>query len=109
MSQISTDVPNFIGDLNAGIFEKQLGAVLSDVAAGVVLNGKQGEVTIKLKLKQISDTQQVNVEHSIDYKTPTAKGGHRTEYSVGATPMHVLRGGVISLMPEKVRATDYVD
>lgn len=59
MSQTSTDVPNFIGDLNAGIFEKQLGAVLSDVAAGVVLNGKQGEVTIKLKLKQISDTSQV--------------------------------------------------
>lgn len=109
MSQISTDVPNFIGDLNAGIFEKQLGAVLSDVAAGVVLNGKQGEVTIKLKIKQISDTSQVSVEHSIDYKTPTAKGGHRTEYSVGATPMHVLRGGVISLMPEKVRTSDYAD
>lgn len=108
MSQTPTDVSNFIGDLNAGIFEKQLGAVLSDVAAGVVLNNKQGEVTIKLKIKQISDTQQVNISHSIDYKTPTAKG-HRTELSEGATPMHVLRGGKISLMPEKVRTTDYID
>ncbi|MGR2920764.1 hypothetical protein [Acinetobacter sp. 1125_18A] len=108
MSQKSTDVPNFIGDLNAGIFEKQLGAVLSDVAAGVVMNNKQGEVTIKLKIKQISDTQQVNVSHSIDYKTPTAKG-HRTELSEGATPMHVLKGGCISLMPERTNMKDYAD
>lgn len=108
MSQRPTDVPNFLGDLNAGIFEKQLGAVLSDVAAGVVLNGKQGEVTIKLKIKQISDTQQVNVNHAIDYKTPTAKG-HRTELSEGATPMHVLKGGCISLMPERVNTAEYAD
>lgn len=108
MNQKPTDVSNFMGDLNAGIFEKQLGAVLSDVASGVVMNSKQGEVTIKLKIKQISDTQQVNISHSIDYKTPTAKG-HRTELSEGATPMHVLKGGCISLMPERTNVADYAD
>ncbi len=45
MSAKPTDVSDFIGELNAGVFEKQLGAVLSDVAAGVVANGKPGEVT----------------------------------------------------------------
>lgn len=108
MSQKPTDVSNFMGDLNAGIFEKQLGAVLSDVASGVVMNGKQGEVTIKLKIKQISDTQQVNISHAIDYKTPTAKG-HRTELTEGATPMHVLKGGCISLMPERTNITEYAE
>ncbi len=108
MSQKPTDVSDFFGDLNAGIFEKQLGAVLSDVAAGVVMNAKQGEVTIKLKIKQISDTQQVNVTHVIDYKTPTAKG-HRTELTEGATPMHVLSGGCISLMPARVNTNEYAE
>lgn len=108
MSQKHTDVHDFFGDLNAGIFEKQLGAVLSDVAAGVVMNSKQGDVTIKLKIKQISDTSQVNISHSIDYKTPTAKG-HRTELSEGATPMHVLQGGRISLMPDRVQTSEYTD
>lgn len=108
MSAKPTDVADFIGELNAGVFEKQLGAVLSDVAAGVIANGQQGEVTIKLKLKQISDTSQVNISHSIDYKAPTSKG-HRTELVNGATPMHVLHGGGISIMPQSAKAHDYMD
>lgn len=108
MSAKPTDVSDFIGELNAGVFEKQLGAILTDVAAGVIANGKQGEVTIKLKIKQISDTSQVNISHSLDYKTPTSKG-HRTELVEGATPMHVLHGGGISIMPNTSKAADYID
>ncbi|MEQ0924069.1 hypothetical protein ABLT40_09750 [Acinetobacter schindleri] len=108
MNAKPTDVSDFIGELNAGVFEKQLGAVLSDVASGVVANGKQGEVTIKLKIKQISDTSQVNISHSLDYKTPTSKG-HRSELVEGATPMHVLHGGGISIMPASAKAHDYMD
>lgn len=108
MSAKPTDVSDFIGELNAGIFEKQLGAVLSDVAAGVIANGKQGDVTIKLKIKQISDTSQVNISHTLDYKTPTSKG-HRTELVEGATPMHVIHGGGISIMPSLVKTQEYID
>lgn len=108
MTAKPTEVSDFIGELNAGVFEKQLGAILTDVAAGVIANGKQGEVTIKLKIKQISDTSQVNISHSLDYKTPTSKG-HRAELVEGATPMHVLHGGGISIMPNTAKVHDYID
>ena len=47
----ATDVKNFIGDLNAGVFEQQLGRALSDVASGVITHGKKGQVKITLDLK----------------------------------------------------------
>lgn len=55
----ATDTNDFFTSLNAGIFSQQFGRVLSDVAAGVVDHSKQGKVIIKLKIKQIGQSNQV--------------------------------------------------
>lgn len=103
-----TKVDDFIGGLNAGIFEQQLGLALSDVATAATTHGKAGEITIKLKISQIGDTSQVNIAHSMAYKAGTQKG-HRSELIEGTTPMHVLSGGEVSLTPTPVKQKDYSD
>lgn len=89
----ATDVKNFIGDLNAGVFEQQLGRALSDVASGVITHGKKGQVKITLDLKQIGDSDQVEITHKLDYTQPTKRGSKREDTAV-ATPMYVSNKGL---------------
>lgn len=89
----ATDVKNFIGDLNAGVFEQQLGRALSDVASGVITHGKKGQVKITLDLKQIGDSDQVEIMHKLDYTQPTKRGSRREDTAV-ATPMYVSNQGL---------------
>ena len=95
-----TDVTQFIGDLKGGIAEKQLGLFLSEVAAAVVENNGVGKVTVVLDIKRISDSSQVEIAHTLSYKAPTITG-EKTEVAKGKTPMYVLNGGGISIMPER--------
>lgn len=37
-----TDAPQFVADLSGGNFSQQLGIAISEVAQGVVANGKKG-------------------------------------------------------------------
>lgn len=75
----ATDTSKFIQDLNAGVFADQLGRALSDVAAGCIDHGKEGQVIITLKLKQIAQTNQVNITHKLDYVQPTKRGKKRED------------------------------
>ncbi|HEI8751319.1 TPA: hypothetical protein SLG56_003791, partial [Proteus mirabilis] len=43
-----TNVPDFLSELDAGVFENKVSAVLNDVALGVLNNGGKGKVTIEL-------------------------------------------------------------
>lgn len=94
----ATDVQQFLSDLDAGLFERKIGIALSDVAAGVIDNDQQGEVTIKLKLKRIGNSTSVVVSHELSYKRPTAKG-HQSEVNLTSTPMHVSKGGKMTIYP----------
>jgi hypothetical protein len=89
----ATDTAEFIGSLYAGVFADQVGRALSDVAAGVVEYGKQGEVTIKLKLKQIAQSNQVQITHTLDYNQPTKRGKKREDTTLD-TPMYVTPNGL---------------
>lgn len=61
-----TNIPDFIGELDAGIFESKLGVALSEVALGVLTNDKAGEVTVKFSLKRMdSDNPQVQIQHKL--------------------------------------------
>lgn len=93
-----TNLSELLGDLNAGVFEQQLNAAISDVAANVVTHGKKGELVIKLQLKQIGDSHQVALTHSLKSVVPMMRG-RITEESAGDTPLHVGRGGKLSLYP----------
>ncbi len=89
----ATDTAEFINSLNAGVFAQQVGKALSDVALGVVEFGKQGQVTLTFKLKQIAQSQQVAVTHTLDYVQPTKRGKKREDTSLD-TPLYVTAEGL---------------
>lgn len=89
----NTPVGQFFEDLDGSQFERELGKVLSAVSAAVVDHNKTGEVKITLKMKQIGGSHQIQVEHSLAYERPTARG-KQTEKSTGITPMYVGAGGI---------------
>lgn len=99
MSDIpSTDFASILGELNGGVFEQQLNRALSDVAANVCTCGKDGEVIITLKVKQIDDSSQVSLGHKLKYTVPKLRGKITEEHET-ATPLHVGMGGRLTLFP----------
>lgn len=88
-----TDVAEFINSLNASIFTQQVGTALSNVAAGVVEHNKQGEVTLKFKMKRIGESNQVAITHTLDFVEPTKRGKRREDTTLD-TPMYVTANGL---------------
>lgn len=88
-----TDTHDFLSSLNAGIFNQQIGQALSNVAAGVVEHSKPGEVTIKLKFKQIGQSNQVAISHTLDTVQPTKRGKKREDLTLD-TPLYVTESGL---------------
>lgn len=96
-----TDVHEFLGELDAGIFENKLATALSEVALGVLAHDKQGSVKIEFTLKKAdSDNPSVQIQHKLSYVKPT-KRGKSAEEDTTATPMFVHKGGVLSVTPDK--------
>lgn len=95
----TTDINALLDDLDAGIFREKVGQALSQVAAGIVATGKQGKVTVVFDMKQIDDARQISMTHKVSNIEPTKKG-KRTEENTTSTPLHVGRGGKLSLFPE---------
>jgi hypothetical protein len=89
----ATDASDFLQSLNAGVFANQLGQALSNVAAGCVEYGKQGTVTVTFKLKQIAQSHQVNVTHTLDFVEPTKRGKRREDTTLD-TPLYVTPDGL---------------
>lgn len=96
---MTTNVQEFIADLDGGVFEQKLSHALNKVAAGVIEHNKPGKVSIDLAFKRIGDSYQVAVDHKLVFSAPTNKG-KVSEENTTKTPMHVGRGGMLSLFPE---------
>lgn len=94
-----TDVGELITDLDGGNFDRKLSIALSQVAASVVDNNRDGEVNIKLKFKRIPGTAQVHCEHTLKYLRPTMDG-KASEEETRTTALHVGKFGKLSLAPE---------
>lgn len=94
-----TDVSEFITDLDAGVFERQVSAALSQAAAACVDNQKQAEVNLKFLLKPIKGTSQTHVQHTLAYKKPTSTG-KIAEDTTQTTTLHVGQYGRLSLVPD---------
>jgi|SRR5699024_11121786 len=90
-----TDVQEFLTDLNAGVFEKQVAQAISLVAAGVVDHGRKGQVRITLDMTRIGEAEnsQVMVKHKVDYAQPNLRGTTKVD-STTETPMYVTAEGV---------------
>jgi hypothetical protein len=93
-----TDLTELLPDLNGGVFEQQINGALSDIAANVCTHGKKGELVIKFAMKQIGEGNQVALTHSLKSVVPKARG-KVTEETSTETPLHVERGGKLSLYP----------
>ena len=93
-----TDFAQLLPDFNAGVFEQQINTALSECAANVCTHSKPGEITIKLKLKQIGEGNQVAVTHKLTSIVPKARG-RIIEETASDTPLHVSHGGKLTLFP----------
>lgn len=96
----STNFSELIHDLNGGVFAEQVSRAMSDVALNVVTNGKPGKVTLSFDFRQIGQSNQVAVSHKLAYAKPTMRGKATEEYAT-ETPLHVGKGGVLSLFPHE--------
>lgn len=61
-SERSTDVQAFIGELDGGVFETKIGAVLSEVASGVMNTKTKGKVSLNLEIEPF-DESRVKIKH----------------------------------------------
>jgi hypothetical protein len=99
-----TNVPDFIGELNAGILIEQLGAILSEAALNTVHHGKgnkKGKVSLEFTLSQIGENEQVIVCAKLSKSIPTQRG-KKSEENITDTPMFVGRGGQMTIDQPKV-------
>lgn len=98
-SNRGTDLPEFINDLDGGVFAEKIAIALSRVAAGVVDHNKAGDVTLKFKIDRIGNSYRVGIKHTIDYEVPEANGSYRQKNTTESV-MHVNKGGRITVWPE---------
>lgn len=96
---MTTDVKEFLSDLDAGVFEQQLSKMISEVAGAVLDHNQMGKVSIILEMKRIGTSAQVMINEKLVYVRPTSKGKISEEYTT-ETPMYVGRRGKVSLFPE---------
>jgi hypothetical protein len=96
---MTTNVQQMITELGGGQFESQLSHILSDVAGAVVDHGGKGKVVIQLDFKQISNSHQVNISHTMKFLRPTSMGS-KSEDITSSTPMYVGTKGALSFFPE---------
>ncbi|MBG2711033.1 hypothetical protein ACNARU_09640 [Proteus sp. WDL240414] len=97
-----TNVPDFLSELDAGVFENKVSVALNDVALGVLNNGGKGKVIIELDIERLSNSMEekrVEITHKLKFTAPTLRG-KRTEEDATKTPMYVGKGGKLTIMQE---------
>ncbi|MGC6386538.1 hypothetical protein ACMV8I_02590 [Ewingella sp. S1.OA.A_B6] len=97
-----TNVPEFLSELDAGIFENKIAAALNAVAFGVLNNGGKGKVVIEIDVDRMSNTMEekrVMLSHKLKFVSPTPRG-KSSEEDKTETPMYVGKGGKLTIMQE---------
>lgn len=97
-----TVVPEFLDELDAGIFMNKIAGALNATALGVLNNGTKGKVTITFDLDRMSNSteeKRVMIKHKLAFTIPTARG-KTSEEDTTETPMFVNKGGKLTIMQE---------
>lgn len=102
MSDRTTDVEEFIGDLDGGVLKDKIAYALSNVALAAVTTGKKGSITLSLEIKQIKNLDQVTISHKFNMTKPLPKG-RLIEEDVSETSMYVHKGGKLKFYPADQR------
>ncbi|UAN54159.1 MULTISPECIES: hypothetical protein [unclassified Serratia (in: enterobacteria)] len=97
-----TNVPDFLGELDAGVFENKISAALNATALGVLNNGGKGKVVLEFDLDRLSNSveeKRVSIKHKLKFVTPTPRG-KVSEEDTTETPMYVGKGGKLTILQE---------
>ena len=98
------EVIAFLEELDGGNFLPRLGKALQDAGIGTIAVAKKnGKVSVDFDLKQIGETNQVNIDHTISFVIPTQRG-KRTEEHTTSTAMYVSNRGAMTILPNDTRA-----
>lgn len=107
-----TNFAELIGQLNGGVFEQQVNAALSNVAANTCQHGssgrgkpRKGRLVLEFTVEQIGESSQVTLSHKLRSEAPKPRGKAIEEHTT-ETPLHVGRGGALSLFPDAQGALD---
>lgn len=99
---MSTNVTEFIEELDVGSFKEKLGASLSEVAIGVMRSetgAAKGKVSIEFEMSMLS-SEKVNIKSKLKFVKPTSRGV-QIEEDTTETPMYISRTGELSIMQKK--------
>ena len=86
-----TVVPDFLGELDAGVFMNKIAAALNTTALGVLNNGTKGKVVLTFDIERMGNSveeKRVKIKHKLNYVTPTPRG-KASEEDTTETPMWV--------------------
>lgn len=89
-------------DLDGGVFDQKLSQAVRDAALRVANheNGNvKGKVTVELQISRIGESRQVTMAHKLASTVPT-KRGKKSEEDLTQTPLHVGRGGRLTITPD---------
>lgn len=68
-----TNVPDFLGELDAGVFMNKIAGALNTAALGVLNNGSKGKVVITFDIDRMGNSieeKRVMIKHKLQYVTP---------------------------------------
>lgn len=97
-----TNVPDFLGELDAGVFMNKIAGALNTAALGVLNNGNKGKVVLTFDIDRMGNSieeKRVMIKHKLQYVTPTPRG-KVSEEDTTETPMFVNRGGKLTILQE---------
>ncbi|MCG3463090.1 hypothetical protein L7G72_14810 [Xenorhabdus bovienii] len=97
-----TVVPEFISELDGGVFENKLSASLNAVALGVLNNGGKGKVIVEMDISRLNNSieeKRIMISHKLKFTAPTPRG-KSSEEDTTETPMYVGKGGKLTVMQE---------
>ena len=97
-----TNVPDFLGELDAGVFMNKIAGALNIAALGVLNNGSKGKVVLTFDIDRMGNSieeKRVMIKHKLQYVTPTPRG-KVSEEDTTETPMFVNRGGKLTILQE---------
>lgn len=100
-----TNIDQLMEELDAGSFGKRLALALSDTALGVVATGdrkKRGKVTVTFDIAQVGESNQVQIDHTLEYKKPTHRGSS-SEVHTTSTALYVGTRGKLTILQNETR------
>lgn len=68
-----TNVPDFLGELDAGVFMNKIAGALNTAALGVLNNGSKGKVVLTFDIDRMGNSieeKRVMIKHKLQYVTP---------------------------------------